>query len=211
MLRTEYVILLIMFILISGVFAQENDRRSGIFFGTSVSPELSYQMAYTSIEGSGDWFAKPLGGLQVSPQIDFSRNGKNFHAIQAAFSWNFPTARFLGSVSSGYSFVHYFSQGTPSLALGYEIDYSLRLNGPNDNWLFPPGTQVGLKTGYEMGRHVTCWIGYLLSFECYTYSFDKSTIDANDLSNTIRALGTVNAHELVFANRFQISFGYLFY
>jgi hypothetical protein len=208
MLRFELVYLPVLFFLLN-VFAQESDR-AGVHFGATVSPEFSYSLVTTAIEGSNASFTKTLGGLQTGAQLCISRKGNTIHAAQAAFSWTFPTGRFLGAISSGYSFVHYFSPSAPSLAFGWELNDHFRLNGQNANYLVP-GIQGGVKSGYEVKKRFTIWLGYLFGIDYYRYTFEKTTIDRNDLSNTIRDLGMVSVHEFVYANRLQISLSYLIY
>jgi hypothetical protein len=195
--------------MIFSLCSQENDR-AGVLFGASVSPEFSYSLVSTSIEGSSGTYTNTIGALATDLQLGFSRTGKNIHSIHETFSWYFPTGRFLGALASGYSFVHYSTPVAPSLALGFEINEYFRLNGTNDPPLFP-GVQLVFKTGYEFKKHLTCWIGYLLGFENYQYSFNKTTIYPGDQSNTIVELGKVKVNELVLSNRLQISLGYLFY
>jgi hypothetical protein len=196
-------------LLIAGAFAQESGR-AGIHFGAGVSPELSCQLVSTYTEGSHATFLKTLGALGTDLQLAFSKSGKNIHSMHAAIAWDFPTERFLGSIVSGYSFGHYFDSDAPSPAFGFETNTHFRLNEMNEN-RYIPGTQFGIKFGYETRRHVTCWLGYVISFEIYSYSYDKIWIETADLSNTIREIGKVTANEFVIANRFQILLQYLFY
>jgi hypothetical protein len=194
---------------ILGVCAEENDR-AGVLFGVSLLPEMSYSVVSTSIEGSKGTFAKMFVALGADMQLGISKNGSNIHLIHIAFSRDFPSEIFMRSITSGYSFVHYAKSSVPSPGIGFEINNYFRLNGFNETPLFP-AVQLGLKAGYEIKKHITCWIGYMLGFEQYQYTLDKTTIDRNDLSNTIRELGQVRVNEFILANRLQLSLSYLIY
>jgi hypothetical protein len=195
-------------LLLLSASGEESDR-AGIHFGAGIVPELSFQFVSTYTEGSRGSFTKTLGALGTDLQLAFSKGGMNIHSIHAAFAWDFPTARFLGSLVSGYSFDHYFNSGPPSTAFGFETNSYFRLNKLNENREFP-GMQFGIKFGYEIQKNFSCWVGYVTSLEVYTYSYEKIWIDSTDLSNTIRETGKVRAYEFVIANRFQISLRYLF-
>jgi hypothetical protein len=218
MLKLERGSLLIIIVLAFVVCPEENDR-AGVYFGTSICPGFSYSLVSPSLVSmnygdtpttTGASFTKLSGMIGAGLQLGISKNGYNIHSIQAAFSGYFPTGKFLGAITSGYSFAHYLKTCAPSMALGFEVDNYFRINGFNETPVIPP-VQIGFKAGYEIRRHLTCWIGYLLSFEQYDYIFKKTAIDRMDGSNTIRALGEFNVHEFIFANRFQISLSYLFY
>jgi hypothetical protein len=189
--------------------AEENDR-AGVYFGASFSPGFSYSVVSTSIEGSSGSFTKMLGSIETGVQLCISKNGYNIHSILGTFSGYYPIGRFLGSITSGYSFTHYVKAAAPSMAFGFEVANYFRMNGFNELPIIPP-VQLGFKTGYEIKKHVTCWIGYHIGFENYNYSINKTTIESLYLSNTIRELGKVNVHEFILANELQISLSYLFY
>jgi hypothetical protein len=209
MLRTPLHFLLITASFVFSVCAQENERQ-GVHFRTEIKPELSYQLISTHIDDGYGSYTKTLGALGADIQLALSKSGENIHSLDLNLSWDFPTAGFLGALSSGYSFEHYFALSAPSFALGYEINYSFRLNGRNDNVLFP-GTQFGLKFGYEAQKRITFWLTYLVCVEDYTYHINRIAIDPNDLSNTVRELGRDDINEFVVANRFQIGVDYLFH
>jgi hypothetical protein len=190
-------------------FAGDSDR-AGVHFGASISPGLSYALVMASMPESHNEFTSTLGTLGTGIQLAFSKYGKNINSIKADFSWCYPTAWFLGYVSAGYSFFRYVNAIAPSPAFGVEINSSYRINGFNEH-SFIPATQIGVKTGYEIKKHITCWIGYLLGFEYYRYSINKTYIYYYDLANIVQFSGTVKVNEVVLANRFQIILSYSFY
>jgi hypothetical protein len=206
---THHRIFFLMFFLITVAGAEEYGRE-GVVFGISASPEISVQQVYSKIPDSRNSFTKTLGALATDLQLGLSKNGKNIHSIHASYSWYFPTERFLGAISSGYSFIHYTRPSAPSPEIGFETNGYFRLNGINKPSIVP-GIQIGIKAGYEIKKHVTCLIGYLLGFENYKYSFDRTSINPNDLSNTIQYSGKSYAYETIVASRFQISLSYLYY
>jgi hypothetical protein len=189
-------------------FAGDSER-AGAHFGVSISPGLSYSLVTASIEGSSNTFTSTSGTLGAGAELDFSKYGKSVHSVHADLSLSYPTSWFVGYVSGGYCFVHYGKSAAPSPALGVEINSSYRINGFNESSLIP-GTQIGIKAGYEMRKHLVWWIGYLFCIEEYKYLFNETTIDPSDHSNTVTFQGTVSAHELVESNRFQTSLSYLF-
>ena len=189
--------------------AGDSDR-AGVHFGASLSPGLSYALVMASIPESHNEFTSTIGNLGTGIQLSFSKYGKNISSIKSDFSWFYPTAWFLGYISAGYSFVHYTKPAAPSPAFGFEIGSGYRINGFNEHSVFP-AMHIGVKTGYELKKHITCWIAYLLGFEYYKYSINKTFIYYYDLANVVQSSGTVNVNEYVLANRFQIILSYLIY
>lgn len=187
-----------------------DSERAGVHFGASVAPGLSYSAVTASIEGSSNKFTTTSGTLDGGAELAFSKSGKSMHSVHADFSWSYPSKWFLGYVSGGYCFVYYGKNVAPSPALGIEMNSSYRMNGFNER-SFIPGTQIGIKAGYEMRNHVACWLGYLLCIEEYKYLFNETTLDPSDNSNTLTFSGAVSAKEFVVANRLQLSLSYLFY
>jgi hypothetical protein len=186
-----------------------NADREGVHFGTSFSPGIAYSLVFTSINDSREMFPSTLGSLGAGLQLAFSKNGKNIHSAHAAFCWNYPSSWFLGDIYAGYSFVHYLQGRFPSLACGLEANAGLHLN-KFDARSYVPELQLGVRAGYDLTKHITCWIGYLPGLEYRRYAVDGTYVSFYDLTDLELYSGTYYVKEYIFSNRIQLSLTYLF-
>jgi hypothetical protein len=208
MKRTTFFLMIVLYAAQALPF--DNDRK-GFVLGVELSPDFTYTYVSTSIGSQSGWYNDYLGGLAGELRLGYSRSGKNISSFISSFTWNYPTDRFNYSLFEGYAFSHYINESGPSLAYDFSMDIGIRHTNGVDVGIGSFGVRTACKVGFEFGRHFSVWLGERIFYQVDTYTIDRTTIDPNDLTNTIRDLGSQNVTENGFGNSVFITLGYTLY
>ncbi len=188
----------------------DNDRK-GFVFGIGLSPDFTYTYVSTSLGSQSGWYNNYLGGLAGELRLGYSRSGKNISSFISSFTWNYPSDQFNYSLFGGYAFSHYINESGPSLAYDFSVDLGFRHTNVIDQGIGSFGMRTAFKVGFELGKHISVWLGDRIFYQVDSYTINRTTIDPNDPTNTIRSLGSQSVTENGFGNSVFIILGYTLY
>jgi hypothetical protein len=187
------------------------DNRKGFVLGLGILPDFSYSVISTSLENNQNWYSQYLGGCSAELRFGYSVSGTNVSSFVSSFTWNYPSDLFLFSLFEGFGWSHYTRELAPCLSYDFSAGITYR-NSAGIDISYPAwGAKAGFKAGYEFSNHLTFWIGYAFGGEIMNYSIQKTGIDPNDITNTIRDLGLQNVTDVILNNSIGVSLSYPVY